>query len=92
MLSNLIARSIYDFWNVKVAATAAGPSLFCCGIGLPQEVNLLTDLLMNVQRWQHDGYAFLKLGGSSHNTKFLKGDIIKKVLIVSEDLSQLCKK
>ena len=35
----------------------------------------------------------LKLGGSSHNTKFLKGDIIiKKVLIVSEDLSQLSNK
>ena len=50
VLSNLIARSIYDFWNAKVAATAAGPSLFCCDIGLPQEVNLLTDLLMNVQR------------------------------------------
>ena len=35
----------------------------------------------------------LKLGGSSHNTKFLKGDIIiKKVLIVSEDLSLLSNK
>ena len=81
------------FGTLKWLQQRLGQVCFVAVLGFLRKLTYLLTYLWTYRDDNMMAMPSLKLGGSSHNTKFLKGDIIiKKVLIVSEDLSQLCKK
>ena len=91
VLSNLIIRSI--FGPLKWLQQQLGQICFVAVLGFLTKLTYLLTYLWTYTDDNMMAMPSLKLGRSSHNTNFLKGNIItKEVIIVSEDLSQLCKK